>query len=332
MKLLFILKTNQNSGGSDAQVSKSGLYNAARFIVEHINDFPNVRASLVQIKDQNGVFQVIAQHAPDVVIIEAVWILPSKLHELVDKFPHTRFITRVHSRIPFIAMEGNVVEWIRKYEQFSELAFNNKQTADDMRLVGIPNLYLPNIYPDVRYMTCEPSRKKHHYKIGCFGSVRPFKNQLAQAWAAIRFADKRNATVHFHINGTGAEQQGDSVIKNLRALFAGTRHKLIEVPWLDHREFIKLIGQMDACMQVSMTETFNLVTADAVLAHVPVVVSDEIDWLSCRKARFSDVSDIAEVLAHVIDHKHEQVQDNIHDLELYDKKSILHWFRFSERD
>jgi hypothetical protein len=35
---------------------------------------------------------------------------------------------------------------------------------------------------------------------------------------------------------------------------------------------------MDLCLQVSMTETFNVTTADAVAEGVPSVVSPSIEW------------------------------------------------------
>lgn len=330
MKILFLLKTNATSGGNST--SKSGLLHSARFIAERINEFPHATAHVIQVKDQNAIFEVVATHAPDTVIIEAVFVTPDKLQWLVDKFPHTRFIIRVHSRIPFIAMEGNVIDWIKQYGHIAEVSFNNKQTATDMQRVGIDNIYLPNIYPHVEHHNCEPVGRKHHYKIGCLGSIRPFKNQLSQAVGAILFANKRNATLHFYVNSTGIEQQGESVLKNLRALFGGTRHKLVEIDWLEHDAFIDLIKKMDACMQVSLTETFNLVTADAVLAHVPVVVSEQIDWLSCRKADPNNESNIAEVLEHVIDHSRQQVEDNIHDLDVYNSQAILRWFRLLHRD
>lgn len=330
MKILFLLKLNATSGGSST--SKSGLLHAARFIAERINQFPKASAHVMEVKDQNSVFDVIATHAPDMVIIEAVFITPQKMQWLVDKFPHTRFIIRVHSRVPFIAMEGNVIDWIKQYTHIAEVSFNNKQTSHEMTQIGINNIYLPNIYPHVEHTECANTGRKHHYKIGCFGSIRPFKNQLAQGLAAILFAEKRNSVVHFYVNSTGIEQQGDSVLKNLQALFAGTRHKLVEVDWLEHDAFIDLIKKMDACMQVSLTETFNLVTADAVLAHVPVVVSEQIDWLSCRKANPNNESDIAEVLEIVIDNSRKQVEDNIHDLDIYNSHAILKWFRFINRD
>jgi hypothetical protein len=36
---------------------------------------------------------------------------------------------------------------------------------------------------------------------------------------------------------------------------------------------------MDICMQVSLSESFNIVTADAVSVDKPVVVSEDIEWM-----------------------------------------------------
>lgn len=327
MKILFILKTNATSGGSST--SKSGLTNSAKLIAERLNEFPHVRADIVQVKNENHILEVLTTHGPDIVIIEAVWITPAKLKHLVDKFQATRFITRVHSRLPFIAMEGNVIGWIKEYARVSDVAFNNKQTASDMELIGIENIYLPNIYSHIHHVPCEKQKHKHSYKIGCFGSIRPFKNQLPQAAAAIRFGDVRRSVVKFFMNTSGIEQNGEQVLKNIRSLFEGTRHKLVEIDWLDHHEFIKVLASMDASMQVSLTETFNLVTADSVLAHVPVVVSEQIDWLTGRKADPNSVSNIADVLEYVIDRRNEQIEDNINDLRIYNEQATLRWYKLT---
>lgn len=332
MKVLFILKTNDSSGGTELLSSKSGLGNSARFIVDAINEFEDIEASITTVRDQNGIIKAVTDKSPDLVILEAVFVTPSKLRAIVDHLPHVRFVTRLHSRIPFLAMEGNVVGWVKEYRDIAEVAFNHPQTAEDMRKIGIANIYLPNIYPEVVYKGCNVFKKKHHYKIGCFGSIRPFKNQLAQAWGAMIFANKKNAVLHFYINVTNIEQNGEQVLKNIRSLFLGTKHKLVEVDWLERDAFVKLVSEMDACMQVSFTETFNIVAADAILSHVPVVVSNQIDWLSGRKADPNNETDIAEALEYAIEHSKEIVQDNIHDLMGYNHKAVLKWFRFLNRE
>jgi hypothetical protein len=69
-------------------------------------------------------------------------------------------------------------------------------------------------------------------------------------------------------------------LKNLRSIFDGSKHELIEHDWANHQEFINLINKMDIGLQVSYTETFNIVAADFVSNNIPLVGSKEIEWLS----------------------------------------------------
>lgn len=330
MKILFLVKLNSEYG-SGMLPSKSGLRNSARFVVDAVNHFPNTHAVMEFCADGNEVNKYLCGFRPDICIIEAIWVAPEKLKELIAIHPTVKFLIRVHSRMPFLSMEGNAIKWIKEYENYATVSFNHAQTASEFQEIGIRNLYLPNIYPVVKYVAKHQHHHRHLYKIGCFGAIRPFKNQLAQAVAAILFATKRNAVVHFYINSTRIEQRGESILKNLRALFENTRHKLIEIDWLSHDEFLKIVSQMDACMQVSYTETFNIVTADAIACHVPVVVSDQIDWLNCEKADPNYETDMSKVLGHIIDKRAEVIEDNITDLATYNHHSITRWFRFLER-
>jgi hypothetical protein len=330
MKILFLVKLTSEYG-SIVQASKSGLRNSAKFVIDAINKFDGVFAELDFCIDGNDIDRKLYLHKPDICIIEAIWITPTKLQEIIDLYPTVKFITRVHSKTPFIAMEGMAIEWLKAYEQISIISFNHIDTSRDFAQLGIKNTYLPNIYPAVEYSATTNLSKKYLYKIGCFGSIRPFKNQLNQAVAAILFADNRGSIVHFYINSTRIEQNGNTVLKGLKALFTGTRHKLIESDWLDHSKFLNLIAQMDACMQVSFTETFNIVTADCISQRVPIVVSDEIDWLGCSKVDPNNADEIAAQLSYVIDNKAEVVEDNINDLNIYNQLAILTWFKYLMR-
>lgn len=333
MKILFLVKLTSEYGSS-TMPSKAGLRNSARFVIDAINKFPGVEAVLEQCVDGNSIDKFLHHFKPQICVIEAIWASPVKMQELIDKYPHIRFVVRVHSKTPFLAMEGSAIEYIKAYEKLGVIvSFNSVDTGSDFAQIGIQNTYLPNIYPEIKHYGChEGEKRRTFYRIGCFGAIRPLKNQLAQAVAAIMFAESKKASVHFYINSTRIEQRGEGVLKNIRALFAGTRHKLVEVEWLDHTDFVQLIGKMDACMQVSFTETFNIVTADCIAAHVPVVVSKEIHWLNCRKANPTSESQIADVLDYVIKHKVHLVEDNIQDLHTYNHVAILTWFRFLNRD
>lgn len=327
MKILFLVKTTQEYGDV-CQPSKSGLRNSARFVVEAINKFEGVCAEMEFCKDDNDCDRFIHRFKPQVCILEAIWVRPVKLKELISLHPNVRFVARVHSRTPFLAHEGNAVEWIREYEKISVVSFNHSQTSEDFNEMGIRNVYLPNIYPTLPWRGCGELPTKHMYKIGCFGAIRPFKNQLSQGMAAILFAERRKSVVHFYINSSRVEQRGENILKNLRALFANTRHKLVEVEWLEHSDFLKLIGTMDACMQVSFTETFNIVTADCIYMHVPVIVSEAIEWLHCKKADPSSEGHIASVIEYIITHRAHLVEDNIRDLDNYHNHSIAKWFKY----
>jgi len=122
---------------------------------------------------------------------------------------------------------------------------------------------------------------KNTISIGCFGALRPLKNHLQQAIWAMMFADKIGKHLEFHINRSEFEKDESSpVLKNLHSLFSSTPHTLVEHPWVEHDEFLKLVKTMDLGLQMSFTETFNIVTADFVYCGVPIVVSDEIDWMN----------------------------------------------------
>ena len=332
MKILFLVKIASEYGGS-VMPSKSGLRNSAHFVVETINKFPGVEALLELCVDGNNIDRLLHIHKPLICVIEAIWVTPDKLRVLTAKYPHIRFVIRVHSKTPFLAMEGNAIAWIREYSNEAIISFNSPEIGEDYQQIGIRNTYLPNIYPQVNFNGCAAvENRRNFYRIGCFGALRPLKNQLTQAVAAMMFAERRHATLHFYINSTRIEQRGEGVLKNLRALFEGTRHKLMEIEWLEHNEFVQTIRKMDACMQVSFTETFNIVTADCISAHVPVVVSKEINWLYCRKADPTSESNITEVLDYVIRNKVELVEDNITDLVNYNHHATTRWFRFINRD
>lgn len=159
-------------------------------------------------------------------------------------------------------------------------------------------IYLPNIYaPSIPSLTpgdntlCFPGV----LNVGCFGAIRPMKNHLSQALAAMRFAKSLGLYLRFHVNASRLEVGGDPVLKNLRALFSGNGEaELVECPWMELTDFILYQREkIDIGMQVSMSETFNFVAANYVTAGIPMVVSKEIPWASYwSKTRSDSVEEI----------------------------------------
>lgn len=311
-KILFILKKKQSSHPGLKTIS-SGLFNSANFVNEMLvkNGF---NSNIVEVRDNNEIDRVVTKFKPDLAIIEALWVVPSKFEVLHKLHPKVKWIIRIHSEIPFIANEGIAIDWIYEYQKMKNvfISVNSDRAYYDFnRLLKEKTIYLPNYYPvNLLKTSFNPRREKHTLDIGCFGAIRPLKNQLYQAVAAIDFANERNKELRFHINVARVENHGDPVLKNLRKLFENNpKHKLIEHSWLTHDDFIHLIKKLDIGLQVSFTETFNIVAADFVNNNVPVVVSDEMKWMSkFYKASPTDSCDIKSKMAFALNTKNFNVQ------------------------
>ena len=249
------------------------------------------RAKLVEAIDGNCIDRLVAENQPTRVVIDAIWVTPEKMAELQRLWPKVQWTVRVHSEIPFLAQEGCAIAWIVAYRmQGVEVAFNSAQTVEDFRIAWAVD-YLPNYYPLRKPRTPKPPSET--VDIGCFGAIRPLKNQLIQAFAAVSYAQSQGRQLVFHMNGSRIEQHGSNNLKNITALLAATGAKLELHPWMQHEDFLELIAQMDICLQVSLNESFNITSADAVSMGVPLVGSDTISWLPKRsRAKVDSVQSI----------------------------------------
>lgn len=276
----------EEQGGNGNSLS-SGLLNSALFIAEMLSGL-GVEAKVVEVDDNNCIDREVTQYRPSHVVIEALWVVPEKFDVLRPLHPHVRWIVRLHSKASFLANEGIAMEWIHGYlSRGIEVQCNNKDALHELRVVAHSLgwnshlvTHLPNYYPAAPTHHARPQLDRRAVHIGCFGAVRPLKNHLAQAVAAIAFADDLRAGLRFHINGSRVEGRGEPMLKNLRAIFsASPRHDLVEHAWAPHAEFLETMKSMDLAMQVSFSETFNIVTADAVASGVPVITSPEVSWI-----------------------------------------------------
>lgn len=308
---LFICKqrTTISCGTYSDGGFSSGLYNSALHVSNMLNKV-GIPSTVRHVIDNNDINKVVTQVNPTHVFIEALWVVPEKFEILSKLHPHVKWIIRVHSETPFLSGEGIAMQWILQYvkQHNVQVAFNSLSTYNEF--VSIVDhryqhrvIYLPNHYTGA-VSTKEVDTNPDVLDISCFGAIRPLKNQLIQATAAIRFAQLLNRPLRFHINSTRIEGKGDNVLKNLRSLFEEIPHAvLVEHSWLPHDEFVDLIASMDMNMQVSLSETFNIVTADAVVNNTPVVVSDEISWVgSMFRAKATSASSIVfrMILAYVL--------------------------------
>jgi len=292
MRVLFIVKKregydawNKTEVYSYSNTLSSGLLNSSQMVSFELAK--HVEAKTIEVVDNNEIDKEVHHFKPDVVVIEALWVVPSKFKELVPLHPHVKWIVRLHSNTPFIASEGIALQWCFEYLKHKNVyvAPNHVKLYKELRhLAGRHEekvLHLPNFYELEEVEAKKRVRPHNEVNIGCFGAIRPLKNQLIQAVSAIQFADTYNYKLKFFINVTRVETRGDSVLQNIRALFKNSdKHELVEIEWLDHKSFLKFLKEnIDLGLQVSFTETFNIVGADYVSQDIPIVASKEIDFV-----------------------------------------------------
>jgi len=326
-RVLFLLK--EHSYGNYT-IAKSGLLNSVKHLVKALMFFRLVREAEIKIcVDANSIDRELHLFKPNICFIEAIWVTGKKLLELRKLHPKVTFIVRVHSNIPFLAMEGNAIERLREYKRIPGVyvSFNNQFTSE--YLMGVlPNAYLPNVY--FHGEKCGRFElQKNFIHIGCFGSLRPLKNQLIQAVAAINYGNNNDTLVKFHINSSRIEQQGEGVLKNMRALFRGTLHELVEHKWMSPEDFHKIVRNMDIGLQVSFTESFNIVTANFVTEEIPIIVSEDIDWMpSSMRVKATDAVAIESKIREVLRNKKRFVRRQTKALNEYNDTAIQVWEGF----
>ena len=290
-RVLFLVK-NRSAYGRDAPLT-SGLYNSARMACEMVKRL-GVAAQIEHCIDGDFIEAAAVKFRATHVIVEAFWVTPEKFAELARVLPNVRFIVRNHSETPFLANEGIAFQWALAYlaqgvsvapnapRMLDELRFLARSVRPDLDADGVAALipFLPNYYGVREEAPRALDADKDEVDVGCFGAIRPMKNQVLQAIAALRFADRLGKRLVFHINAERLENGGEPVLKSLRAIFAATGHELREHPWYGHEAFLSLMLSMDVVCQVSFSETFCIVAADAASEGVPIVCSSEIPWAS----------------------------------------------------
>jgi hypothetical protein len=316
VRILFILKKQYGYGDFDLNqtgssgVFSSGLSNSVRFVVGMLQQ-SGVDAKFVDVVDNNDIDREVFKYAPTHVVIEALWVIPEKFVVLTRLYPDVVWVVRTHSELPFLAGEGVAVGWLIQYSRIPNVfvASNSERAWHGIQSIlsgaDVPKhkaIYLPNYYPLAGGQEVHRKFVSGPLNVGCFGAIRPLKNQLIQANAALNFAASAGLGLHFHINTARLERGAESILSNLRSYFANREDaRLIEHPWYPHADFLNVLRQMDLGMQVSFSETFNIVAADMVSVDLPIVVSPEISWAAGgSKANPTDVDDIVSKMGNAL--------------------------------
>ena len=298
-RIQFILKAREvpftdeaPADGVKKKFLSSGLLNSASFVKNMLADMGHT-VQLDHAIDNNCIDRLVTMFKPDIAIIEAYWVVPEKFEILTKLHPKIKWVIRNHSAIPFLANEGIAMDWSLRYMDYKNVYLCSNDVRTDLEMKDLISVYKPewsraqveervtllsNFYPET--FTPRPRKEPSEYvDLACFGALRPLKNHLIQAVAAIQFAEKHGKKLRFHINGTRIEMKGEPIFHNLQRMFNLLPHELVQHPWKDHPQFCDTLREMDCAMQVSYTETFNIVTADAVVNDVPVITSSDIVWV-----------------------------------------------------
>jgi hypothetical protein len=243
------------------------------------------------------------------VIIEAPWIEAAAMAKLAAEHPSIEWVVRSHSQIGFLQVEPGAIKLLRELLVLQESMLNLRVAANSEHLrrffekvYAAKCLYLPNLY-DVERVERKRDVAHDHRKlrVASFGALRWLKNHTTAAAAALMVAKQRQCDLEFWIS-VNREENGRGILDALRNMFAGLPWaKLIEHPWSDWPDFRRVVAHMDVAFQLSHTETFNIVTADAVAEGVPCVVAPAIEWVpDYWKVDGDRVEDVARVAGHLL--------------------------------
>jgi len=345
-KVLFILKRREDYHGikHSPRGLSTGLYNSASFMDDMLKN-AGIESVMEVAIDNNCIDRMVNKHKPTHVIIEALWVVPSKFVILSKLHPKVTWIVRLHSEMPFLAGEGMAMNWVGDYADFSNIVIgvNAPRMMSEIKTylkvaknwtdeqVSKRIIYMPNYYPQ-DYKTKEFKRDKYWVDIGCFGAIRPLKNHMLQAAAALKFANRIDKQLRFHINMGRIEMQGNAVMHNLLRFFehlTDSGHQLIGHEWRPREEFLELCSEMDMGLQVNFSETFNIVTADLISQGVPIVGSYEIPWATrFFNARPAESDEIADIMYRTYKYPQINVKLNQRNLTKYTSTTEKLWVKY----
>jgi len=244
-------------------------------------------------------------HPVEQVIISAPWISANELQDLANQFTETYFAVTCHSNVGFLQADPGGVKLVRETLEL-EMGTHNVRFAGNSRrfcdwieaTFGRRCRYLPNLY----FLDGKPPKQRSFcgggtLRIGVFGAIRPLKNLMSSAGAALEISRKLRVPLELWTSSERAEGGGETVLAAVKEMIDGLPNvELVLNGWQSWPSFRKTVSHMHLLLQPSYTESFNMVTADGAAEGVASVVSEAIDWApEDWKADVDDVLDIARV-------------------------------------
>lgn len=304
-------------------LSQHGIHTAV-FPVKHNVDLVN---AIYEYNDEH-------EHPLTHVIISAPWMSKMDMVSLIEGFPNINFVIESHSNVGFLQADPQGVALLRETLKLSEIypnikvGGNSHKFVDWMKLVyGDDVVYLPNLYP-ICSDRLEPRHKAGPLRIGLFGAIRPLKNFMTAAAAALAIHAEMRVPVELHMSASGEGNGGDvkraidQMVKDVPGF------KLITHVWRPWQEFIKVVAEMDLLLQPSYTESFNMITADGISVGVPSVVSEAITWAPDYWKADSDTAlDIAAVGIDLLV-RPDVIDDGVEALRRQNRMGVENWKKY----
>jgi hypothetical protein len=337
MKILFVLKERFYS---NINVKSYGLINSSKELAKYL-EFIGNETKVVTVIDGNGIDREVFLYKPDMVIIEALWVTAPKLKELMEirRYKKITWVIRIHSNAGFLSSETFALKYINDYIALEKenliIGPNNKEFTEYLsNSLKYKFEYLPNVVE--QYDNDNHSDENNVINIGCFGALRILKNHLFQAMCAMKAADILDKTLRFHItvDVNINKDQLNPVLRNLEELFKGSKHELIQHPWNENDDFHQLIKRMDLGMQLSYTESFNIVSSDFINYGIPIIISNAIKWMPDNLKTSTTNFDVAtQKIVDIYKKRNSRslLREMRRALEKYDRGSQEIWWRFIEK-
>ena len=221
-----------------------------------------------------------------VIISAPGWIHPLHLSELAQVWPNIQFTVLNHSDIPYFCIDRFGTRNNRMLLDLFLHTHNIAVAANNQRVVralsetfGRQVSLLTNLYDCQSFVELSSHRRDYDpLRVGSFGAGRPWKNQLAAAYAAVPLARRLRVFLEYYVNSRRPDG-GERMIESRGELFQdlpGAR--LLEVPWSPWPRFRSVVRSMDVLISPSFSETFCVVAADGIAEGTPSVVGPAMEW------------------------------------------------------
>lgn len=316
-------------------ISHIGLGVSAQMNAEYLGRH-GVRAEVLAVKNNVDLVNFLKENT-DVtdVVISALWLSVLDIETMCRYFKGVRFVSVSHSNVGFLQADPGAFTLLRRYIALSRdlknlsIGANCHKFGDWLAVAyDTPVVVLENLY--TIWEGTKDKQPKDLVRIGTLGAIRPQKNVLSAAAAALYIHQKLKVPVEFSLS-TGREDGGGNVILRAVREMCGNLADffLVERFWSDWRSFRRVIREQDLLVQVSYTESFNMVTADGIAEGVPSVVSPAITWVPDDwKVEPDDVVEIAERGIRALKNLKDEARRGFDALVKHNEQGLKEWLAY----